>query len=134
MNWIFQSVRTNNYVENTWIHSVELMLMPSVIAAYKSAVSYIFKNRLLLAIVRLKSGESIIARLIANSYFIYTYVHLLTHTGGLLYNIKFEMFVKIVIISLFLQSFGSLTLFLFNYEVTNKYYRRIYCVINIILH
>lgn len=110
------------------------MLMPSVIAAYKSAVSYIFKNRLLLAIVRLKSGESIIARLIANSYFIYTYVHLLTHTGGLLYNIKFEMFVKIVIISLFLQSFGSLTLFLFNYEVTNKYYRRIYCVINIILH
>lgn len=134
MNWIFQSVRTNNYVENTWIHSVELMLMPSVIAAYKSAVSYIFKNRLLLAIVRLKSGESIIARLIANSYFIYTYVHLLTHTGGLLYNIKFEMFVKIVIISLFLQSFGSLTLFLFNYEVTNKYYRRIYRVINIILH
>lgn len=134
MNWIFESVRTNNYVENTWIHSVELMLMPSVIAAYKSAVSYIFKNRLLLAIVRLKSGESIIARLIANSYFIYTYVHLLTHTGGLLYNIKFEMFVKIVIISLFLQSFGSLTLFLFNYEVTNKYYRRIYCVINIILH
>lgn len=133
MNWIFQSVRTNNYVENTWIHSVELMLMPSVIAAYKSAVSYIFKNRLLLAIVRLKSGESIIARLIANSYFIYTYVHLLTHTGGLLYNIKFEMFVKIVIISLFLQSFGLLTLFLFNYEVTNKYYR-IYCVINIILH
>ena len=111
-----------------------LMLMPSVIAVYKSALSHIFKNKLLLAIVRLKSGGSIIARLIANSYFIYTYVHLLTHIDGLLYNIIFEMFVKIIIISLFLQSFGSLTLFLFNYEVTNKYYRRIYCVINIILH